>query len=81
MALTSRCGSTLQVVDAEPPRWSRVEEKSLAIHRLLAARLLSNPLTVLEKARANLTSCDVPIADTPHDFSRSGHPSSINRST
>lgn len=54
--LLEACGCTLQVADAEAPRWSRVEEKSLAIHRLIAARLLSSPSSVLEKARSNLTS-------------------------
>lgn len=53
--LLAACGSALEVVDAEASRWSRVEEKSLAIHRLIAARLLSNPSGVLEKARSNVT--------------------------
>src|SRR6056297_371536 len=54
--LLEACGCTLRVADAEAPRWSRVEEKSLAIRRLIAARLLSNPSSVLEKARSNLAS-------------------------
>ncbi len=42
------------VADIDPPRWTRVEEKSLAIHRLIAARLLQDPAPTLKKARHNL---------------------------
>lgn len=49
------CGYALTVkpsiVDV---RWTRVEEKSLAIHRAIAAKLLVDPLPVLAKARRNV---------------------------
>jgi hypothetical protein len=35
-------------------RWTRVEEKSLAIHRAIAAQLLTDPIPILAKARRNL---------------------------
>lgn len=53
--LLETCGYSIDVVaDATPPRWSRVEEKSLAIHRCIAARLLQDPIPTLKKARHNL---------------------------
>lgn len=53
--LLETCGYTIDVVpDIDPPRWTRVEEKSLAIHRLIAARLLQDPAPTLGKARDNL---------------------------
>ena len=54
--LLEACGYTIDVVpDTDAPRWTRVEEKSLSIHRQIAARLLQDPATTLEKARFNLT--------------------------
>lgn len=53
--LLQACGYTIDVVpDVDPPRWTRVEEKSLAIHRQIAARLLQNPVPTIKKARTNL---------------------------
>lgn len=53
--LLEACGFTIDVVrDLETPRWTRVEEKSLAIHREIAARLLSEQSATLQKARSNL---------------------------
>jgi predicted transcriptional regulator len=37
-------------------RWTRVEEKSLAIHRAIAAQLLVDPLPVLAKAGRNMNT-------------------------
>ena len=49
------CGYELGAVpDTVSPRWTRVEEKSLAVHRLIAARLLHDPVPTLRKAHANL---------------------------
>ena len=53
--LLEACGCTLDVVlVADAPRWTRVEEKSLAIHRRIAARLLEAPDRTIKKARRNL---------------------------
>lgn len=53
--LLAACGYTIGVALAiEPPRWTRVEEKSLAVHRLIAARLLQDSAPTLNKARDNL---------------------------
>lgn len=53
--LLAACGYTIGVTLAsETPRWTRVEEKSLAVHRLLAARLLQDSAPTLKKARDNL---------------------------
>ena len=53
--LLDTCGYAIDVVpDISRPRWTRVEEKSLAIHRLIAGRLLQNPTRTLKKARSNL---------------------------
>lgn len=53
--LLKACGYTIDVApDIYTPRWTRVEEKSLAIHRLIAARILQDPTPTLRKARANL---------------------------
>lgn len=53
--LLSVCGYTIGVALAnDPPRWTRVEQKSPAIHRLIAARLLQDPTPTLKKARNNL---------------------------
>lgn len=53
--LLEACGYTIDVVpDTDAPRWTRVEEKSLALHRQIAARLLQDPAPTLRKARANL---------------------------
>ncbi len=53
--LLAACGYTIAVVaDAGAPRWTRVEEKSLAIHRQIAARLLQDPVPTITKARINL---------------------------
>ena len=53
--LLEACGCTLVVVPAaDAPRWTRVEEKSLAIHRRIAARLLEDPDRTIKKARRNL---------------------------
>ncbi|MEO6651339.1 MAG: helix-turn-helix transcriptional regulator [Ilumatobacteraceae bacterium] len=55
--LLEACGYTIDVVpDTDAPRWTRVEEKSLAIHRQIAARLLQDPAPTLRKARANLAT-------------------------
>lgn len=55
LRLLDVCGFTIDVVpDAKEPRWTRVEEKSLAVHRQIAARLLQDPSNVLKKARSNL---------------------------
>jgi transcriptional regulator with XRE-family HTH domain len=49
------CGCRIEfVADIDPPRWTRVEEKSLAVHRLIAARLLQDPAPTLKKAQDNL---------------------------
>lgn len=48
------CGYSLAATSTGATRWTRVEEKSLAIHRLIAARLLEDPAPTLRKARANL---------------------------
>lgn len=51
------CGYTLDVTpDTATPRWTRVEDKSLAIHRHIAARLLTDPAPVLQRARRNLAN-------------------------
>jgi transcriptional regulator with XRE-family HTH domain len=53
--LLGACGFTIAVVaDERVPRWTRVEEKSLAIHRQIAARLLEQPRPTIAKARVNL---------------------------
>ena len=53
--LLDACGFAIDVVpDADEPRWTRVEEKSLAVHRQIAARLLLDPTNVVKKARCNL---------------------------
>jgi transcriptional regulator with XRE-family HTH domain len=53
--LLTACGYTIDIAPAtDVPRWTRVEEKSLAIHRQIAARLLRNPGAALAKARTNL---------------------------
>ena len=53
--LLSVCGYRMEfVADIDPPRWTRVEEKSLAVHRSIAARLLQDPPSTLKKARGNL---------------------------
>lgn len=53
--LLEACGFAIDVVpDVEAPRWTRTEEKSLAVHRQIAARLLSDPVSTLHKARINL---------------------------
>lgn len=53
--LLGACGFTIAVVpDERGPRWTRVEEKSLAIHRHIAARLLEQPGPTIARARANL---------------------------
>lgn len=53
--LLEACGFTLDVAPcSDAPRWTRVEEKSLAIHRRIAARLLEDPDRAIEKARHNL---------------------------
>ena len=55
--LLAACGYTIDVVpDVNAPRWTRVEEKSLAIHRQIAARLLRSPQPTVAKARSNLIS-------------------------
>jgi transcriptional regulator with XRE-family HTH domain len=49
------CGHSLAVEPSTTHvRWTRVEEKSLAIHRAIAARLLTTPMPVLAKAHHNL---------------------------
>ena len=49
------CGQRLSVDPVTTsPRWTRVEEKSLALHRGIAARLLADPSPVLAHARRNL---------------------------
>jgi len=49
------CGHSLAVVPSTSHvRWTRVEEKSLAIHRAIATRLLTDPIPVLAKAHRNL---------------------------
>lgn len=49
------CGHSLAVEPSTTHvRWTRVEEKSLAIHRAIAARLLTDPMPVLTKAHHNL---------------------------
>ena len=54
--LLAACGHRLDVVSgAEANRWTRVEEKSLAIHRRIAARLLQRPEPTLRTARINLS--------------------------
>lgn len=59
------CGQTLSVEPVTTtPRWTRVEEKSLALHRAIAARLLADPSSVLAHARRNLTR--LRAADTGH---------------
>ena len=53
--LLEACHHMIDIVpEARAARWTRVEEKSLAIHRQIAARLLSDPTTTLKKARSNL---------------------------
>jgi transcriptional regulator with XRE-family HTH domain len=53
--LLTACGYTIDIVpDIGTPRWTRVEEKSLAIHRQIAARLLQDPEHTVKKARSNL---------------------------
>jgi hypothetical protein len=53
--LLTACGFAVVVVARlDTPRWTRVEEKSLAVHRLIAARLLQDPAPTLNKARGNL---------------------------
>lgn len=53
--LLAGCGYTIGVALAtETPRWTRVEEKSLAVHRLIAARLLQDSAPTLKKAGDNL---------------------------
>lgn len=53
--LLDACGYTIDVVpDVDVPRWTRVEERSLSIHRQIAARLLQDPATTLKRARINL---------------------------
>lgn len=55
--LLEACGYTIDVVrDVDAPRWTRVEEKSLAIHRQIAARLLEDPAPTLRKAQSNLSN-------------------------
>lgn len=55
--LLGACGFTIDVVEhVDGPRWTRVEEKSLAIHRMIAARLLQDPTSTLKKARHNLAN-------------------------
>lgn len=54
--LLDACGYSLAATTSTgTTRWTRVEEKSLAIHRLIAARLLEDPAPTLRKAQANLT--------------------------
>ncbi len=43
------------VPEADAPRWTRMEERSLSAHRQIAARLLQDPATTLRKARLNLS--------------------------
>lgn len=53
--LLTACGHRLAVVSGtEASRWTRVEEKSLAIHRRIAGRLLQQPQPTLRTAGANL---------------------------
>ena len=53
--LLAACGYTIDVIpDAKAPRWTRVEEKSMAIHRQIAARLLRDPEPTITGARSNL---------------------------
>lgn len=53
--LLAACGYAIDIVpDIHSPRWTRVEEKSLAIHRQIAARLLQDPEATIAKARSNL---------------------------
>lgn len=55
LRLLAACGYQLDVVPgARASRWTRVEEKSLAIHRRIAARLLLDPHPTIRKARINL---------------------------
>ncbi len=54
--LLEACHHTIDIVpEARAARWTRVEEKSLAIHRQIASRLLSNPTITLKTARSNLS--------------------------
>ena len=49
------CGLQLDIGPlATPARYDRATEKSLAVHRAIAAKLLSDPEPVLAKARVNL---------------------------
>lgn len=53
--LLKACDHVIEIVPtSHPVRWTRVEERSLAIHRLVAARLLDDPVATLRKARKNL---------------------------
>ena len=53
--LLAACGYALDIVpDTDSPRWTRVEEKSLAVHRQIAARLLQSPEPTVKKGRTNL---------------------------
>jgi transcriptional regulator with XRE-family HTH domain len=55
--LLEACGYTIDVVTKPAtPRWTRVEEKSLAVNRLIAARLLNDPVPTLHRAKTNLTN-------------------------
>ena len=51
------CGYALAVRPSTTHvRWTRVEEKSLAIHRAIAAKLLTDTTPVLAKARHNMVT-------------------------
>lgn len=53
--LLAACGYRMEFVpDVDAPRWTRIEEKSLAVHRSIAARLRPDPASTLKKARGNL---------------------------
>lgn len=55
LRLLKACGFTIKITpNTDTPRWTRVEEKSLAVHQRIAAQLLKDPERTILKARSNL---------------------------